>query len=70
MSYQVDHSRPAKHWSEQIKGAACNGCRCLEVIQRKHRWHVYEEYWCSVRHEIVEPLAIECGYRKEEKDER
>ena len=65
MSFEVEHSRPLKHWSDKIKGTECNGCRCLEVILRRHRWHSYEEYFCSIRHEIVDPFTVECDMRRE-----
>lgn len=63
MSFDVSHYRPPSHWSDKIKGTECNGCRCLEVILRRHRWHSYEEYFCSIRHEIVDPFAVKCNCR-------
>lgn len=65
MSFQVEHSRPIKHWSNRIRGAVCNGCRCLEVVSTKGRRSAGERYWCSARHEAVEPFEVECDKRRD-----
>ena len=59
---------PLKHWSDKINGRDCNGCRCMEVLPRKRKWHSYEEYFCSWRHMVFQkpddlPTEGRCGHR-------
>ena len=64
-AYKQYGYKPQRHWSDNIKGAICNGCICMEVLPRKHKWVEYEEYYCSWRHEIVRPEVMDCGHRRE-----
>lgn len=66
MAYREVGYRPTRHSSDQIKGSTCNGRPCLEVVFRRHRWHTYEEYWCSRRHCWIDPMTICCDYQKED----
>ena len=64
MSFGMKHTRPARHSSEAIVGTKCDGCKCMEVIERKRMGAAYEVYWCSKKHGAVDPQTAECDVRK------
>lgn len=62
MNREIGHSRPQRHSSEAIEGTACNGCRCMHVVERKRKRGPVEEFWCDRKHARVDPFSVECDF--------
>ena len=59
----IEHFKPEPHASRSIAGTECCGCPCMHVISTAGRRVSGERYWCSRRHERVDPASVECGWR-------
>lgn len=55
MEEKMSHRRE-QHHSDSIKGTACYGCQCMDVLTSGRRI-VKERYWCSKLRRTIQPLS-------------